>query len=425
MEKIKITPLQIFSLIVLFELGTGLVVNLGMEAGKDEWLAVLLGMVIGILLYAGYSMLYLWFPNMLPTEYDKLLLGKYLGTLAGISYMVFFLYKASRDLMDGGLLVIATTLRETPVFIVNMLMMITVAYTIHKGLEVLARTALILLTVMMMIGALNLLLIAFAHIVDINRLLPVLGGGIGPLLRAVSRTNYQFPFAEVIAFNMLLPFLNHPKRGVKAGYLALLFTGLILSLAVATTVAVLGADLAERSYFPMLIMVGKASISDFIQRPDIFVVMAFIIGIYFKICIYFFAAVIGISNIFNIPYQKLIYPLTLIILALTAFETRSYSEHLTKGGKMLYLVDPIFFIVLPLILLIAAVIRKFIFRSRPGAGTGTGGGFGTGAGDGIMGGAGTSAAGTAHTGTEGGSGAGYEVPRSGPGSGGGVGGGGS
>lgn len=425
MEKIKITPLQIFSLIVLFELGTGLVVNLGMEAGKDEWLAVLLGMVIGILLYAGYSMLYLWFPNMLPTEYDKLLLGKYLGTLAGISYMVFFLYKASRDLMDGGLLVIATTLRETPVFIVNMLMMITVAYTIHKGLEVLARTALILLTVMMMIGALSLLLIAFAHIVDINRLLPVLGGGTGPLLRAVSRTNYQFPFAEVIAFNMLLPFLNHPKKGVKVGYLALLFSGLILSLAVATTVAVLGADLAERSYFPMLIMVGKASISDFIQRPDIFVVMGFIIGIYFKICIYFFAAVIGISNIFNIPYQKLIYPLTLIILALTAFETRSYSEHLTKGGKMLHLVDPIFFIVLPLILLIAAVIRKFIFRSRPGAGTGTGGGFGTGAGYGTMGGAGTSVAGTAHTGTEGGSGAGYEVPRSGPGSGGGVGGGGS
>ncbi|GAA0136462.1 spore germination protein GerKB [Paenibacillus sp. YSY-4.3] len=429
MEKIKITPLQIFSLILLFELGTGLVVNLGMEAHKDEWLAVLLGMIIGILLYAGYSMLYLWFPNMLPTEYDKLLLGKYLGTLVGISYMVFFMYKASRDLMDGGLLVIATSLRETPVFIVNMLMMITVAYTVHKGLEVLARTALILLASMMLIGALSLLLIAFAHIVDINRLLPVLGDGIGPLLQSVTRTNYQFPFAEVVAFNMLLPFLNHPKKGVKAGYLALLSAGFILSLAVATTVAVLGVDLAERSYFPMLITVGKASISDFIQRPDIFVVMALIIGIYFKICIYFFAAVIGISNIFNIPYQKLIYPLTLIILALTAFETRSYSEHLLKGGKMLYSVDPIFFIVLPLILLIAAVIRKLIFRSRSGAGTGTGtgtgGGFGTGAGDGTLGGTGTSTVGTTYTGTEGGSGAGYEIPRGGSGSGGGVGGGGS
>ncbi|WP_019635508.1 GerAB/ArcD/ProY family transporter [Paenibacillus fonticola] len=422
MEKIRITPMQIFSLILLFELGTGLVVNLGMEAHKDEWLAVLLGMIIGLLLYAGYTMLYLWFPDMLPTAYYKLLLGKYLGTLLGIGYMVFFMYKASRDLMDGGLLVIATTLRETPVFIVNMLMMLTVAYTLHKGLEVLARTSLIFFAFMMVVGVLSLLLIAFAHIVDINRLLPVLGDGIGPVLQSVSRTNYQFPFAEVVAFTMLLPYLNHSKKGIKAGYLALLFSGLILSFGVATTIAVLGVDIAERSYFPMLITVGKASISDFIQRPDIFIVMTFIIGIYFKICIYFFAAVIGISNIFNIPYQKVVYPLTLIILTLTAGIGRSYSEFLLKGGKMLYLVDPIFFIVLPFILLIAAMIRKLVFRSR--SGPGTGGGFGTGTGDGGMGGAGTGTAGT-YTGAEGSSGPGCEIPGGGPGSGGGIGGGGS
>ncbi|WP_110930887.1 GerAB/ArcD/ProY family transporter [Paenibacillus bouchesdurhonensis] len=384
MEKIKITPLQVFALMLLFQLGTALVVNLGLEVHKDEWLAILLGLAIGLLLYAANSMLYLWFPKMLPTEYFKILLGKYLGTLLGIVYTVFFLNKASRDLLDGGLLVISSTLRETPLFIVNLLMMITVAYTLHKGLEVLARTALIFMVIIVVIGMLSLLLIGFANIIDINRLLPILGDGIGPLLQSVPRKNYQFPFAEAIAFNMLLPFLNDAKKGVRAGYLAIVFAGFILSLTVAMTISVLGVDIAERSLFPLLATIGKASISDFIQRPDIFVVMTLIIGVFFKISIYFYAALVGISNIFNIPYQKLIYPLTLIVLASTAWLTRSTSEHLMKGSKVLYLVDPIFYIVLPLVVLIAAMVYKLISRLRAGTGAASGaGGGGTASGGGT------------------------------------------
>lgn len=413
MEKIKITPLQIFALMLLFQLGTALVVNLGLEANKDEWLAILFGLVIGLLLYAAYALLYLLFPNMLPTEYFKLLLGKYLGTLLGIVYMVFFLNKATRDLMDGGLLVISSTLRETPLFIINLLMMITVAYTLHRGLEVLARSALIFMAIIIMIGMLSLLLIGFARIVDINRLLPVLGEGIGPLLHSVPRKNYQFPFAEAIAFNMLLPFLNDSKKGVKAGFWALLFAGLILSLTVATIISVLGVDIAERSMFPLLTTIGKASISDFIQRPDIFVVMTLIVGVFFKISIYFYAAVIGISNIFNIPHQKLIYPMTLIILVSTTMITRSYSEHLMKGSKMLYLVDPIFYIVLPFIILIAALLYKLISLLRGRAGTGGGASVGTSGGAGNTGGAGTGNSGAGGSGTgagaEAGSGTGCEI----------------
>ncbi|MNJ38888.1 Spore germination protein [compost metagenome] len=183
---------------------------------------------------------------------------------------------------------------------------------------------------------------------------------------------------------MLLPFLNDAKKGVRAGYLAIVFAGFILSLTVAMTISVLGVDIAERSLFPLLATIGKASISDFIQRPDIFVVMTLIIGVFFKISIYFYAALVGISNIFNIPHQKLIYPLTLIILASTAWLTRSTSEHLMKGSKVLYLVDPIFYIVLPLVVLIAAMVYKLITRLRAGTGAASGaGGGGTASGGGT------------------------------------------
>ncbi|AZK45826.1 GerAB/ArcD/ProY family transporter [Paenibacillus lentus] len=427
MEKIRISPLQFFSLVLLFELGTALVVNLGLEAKKDEWLAILIGLAIGLMLYAVYTRLYLWYPNMLPTAFFRILLGRYLGTLLGIAYMVFFLNKASRDLMDGGLLVGSFMLRETPLFIINLLMIITVAYTLHKGLEVLARTALIFMVIVIAIGILSLLLMGFAKIIDLNRLMPVMGNGIMPLLQAVPQKNYQFPFAEVIAFSMLLPFLNNPKKGVKAGYFALIFAGVILSLTVATIISVLGVELAERSMFPLLATIGKATISDFIQRPDIFVVMTLIVGVYFKMSIFSYAAVIGISDVFNIPYRKLIFPVALIILYTTTLLARSTSEYLVEGGKMLYLVDPLFYIVLPVIVLVAAIIHKLVSRSGgPGAGgggtIGAGAGLGTdsvamGTGAGAGSDRGSGAAGGASTGVKAGSGIGCEVTGVGAGAG--------
>ncbi|MNM93434.1 hypothetical protein D3C81_1058080 [compost metagenome] len=51
---------------------------------------------------------------MLPTSYSKVLLGKYFGTVVSILYVVFFMNKVSRDLLDGGLLIISSTLKETP-----------------------------------------------------------------------------------------------------------------------------------------------------------------------------------------------------------------------------------------------------------------------------------------------------------------------
>lgn len=58
MGNIKIGLLQFFTLTVLFELGTALVVNLGMESDKDAWISILLGNLIGLIVFAGYAYLY-------------------------------------------------------------------------------------------------------------------------------------------------------------------------------------------------------------------------------------------------------------------------------------------------------------------------------------------------------------------------------
>lgn len=69
MEKAKISASQLFILMVLFELGTSLLLPVAMEAKQDAWLAILLGMLSSLVLFVIYYKLYSYYPDLLPTEY--------------------------------------------------------------------------------------------------------------------------------------------------------------------------------------------------------------------------------------------------------------------------------------------------------------------------------------------------------------------
>ncbi|MES9764709.1 GerAB/ArcD/ProY family transporter, partial [Priestia megaterium] len=81
MEKAKISSSQLFVLMVLFELGTSLLLPVAMEAKQDAWLAILLGMLSSLVLFVIYHKLYSYYPDLLPTEYMQKILGKAIGSV--------------------------------------------------------------------------------------------------------------------------------------------------------------------------------------------------------------------------------------------------------------------------------------------------------------------------------------------------------
>ncbi|WP_433944424.1 GerAB/ArcD/ProY family transporter [Paenibacillus sp. SN-8-1] len=372
MEKNRITSFQFFSLMLLFQLGTSLVVNLGMRAGRDAWISILLGMGYGLLLFWIFAYLYRQFPGLLPTAYARKLFGKYVGWIIGLLYTVFFVYQTGRDLRDGGALVLSTALKQTPLIVANALMIMSVAYVIHKGIEVLARTAVIFAMVVILIGSFSTLLLLLSGIIEMERLFPILGNGIGPVLETFYRQSYAFPFSEIVCFAMILPYLGNAKTGVKAGYIAILVSGIVLSYTSVINVAVLGVDMVQRSPLPLMTTISKASISDFIQRNDILIVMTLIIDDFFKVAVYFYVALIGTADLFKIAYRKLIYPMALLVLLISLVVAKSLPEHLEEGAVILYRIDPLFFVVIPLLLCVAAWIYKLRTASRNKAASGKG-----------------------------------------------------
>ncbi|AIQ35361.1 spore gernimation protein [Paenibacillus sp. FSL R5-0345] len=363
---IKIGVLQIFSLTLLFELGTALVVNLGMEAGKDAWISIMIGDFIGVAVFAGYTFLYRKFPDLPLTAYVRKVLGRYLGSVIALGYIILFLNLAGRDLRDGSTMLVMATMHRTPLFIIAMLMVLSSAYVLHKGIEVLARTSMVFLTLVLMIGLFSSMMLMFSGSINLHFLQPVFENGFEPILASVVKQNYMFPFGEMVCFTMLMPYLDNAKKGPWIIATGIFVSGILLSLTMVLNISVLGSDIVKRSLLPLMPTISKISISDFVQRLDILVVMVLIIGVFFKMAVFFAAALIGISELFKIPYRRMVYPTALIILFSSMLDARSFTEHIDEGGKLLYTVYPFFMVLIPLILILVTALKSHFSAPRSG-----------------------------------------------------------
>lgn len=359
MEKAKINAFQLFVLIVLFEHGSALALGLGSDAKQDTWLAILIGMVGGLFLYFIYYHLYQYFPNLLFTSYTQKIVGPFFGKIIAFIYILYFLYTAARVLRDFGELLLTFAYPYTPLFIINTIMLLTVMYAVHKGIEVLVRTGEIIFAFLYILAISGFILVIASGLIDISKLKPILEEGFTNILKVAATQTIYFPFGEMIAFLMILPYLNTPSKAKTVGLIAICLTGINLALTSAVNISVLGVDLLTRSPFPLLSTIQKIQVANFLERLDVFFMLAVIIGGFFKISVFFYIGVIGIADIFKINnFKKLAYPIGLIILFSSMIIASNFSEHMQEGLHFV----PIFIhiplhVIIPIFLFIIAFIK--------------------------------------------------------------------
>lgn len=360
MEKAKISSYQLFVLILLFELGSALLVPTAIEAKQDAWLAILLAMVGGFFLFLIYHRLYQYFPDLPLTGYLQKVFGKVFGWMIAFCYVLYFAYIAARVLRDFGGMLITVAYPETPLFMTNALLMIIIIYTVRKGIEVLARAGEVFFILMNILSVTGFILIVVSGLIDLRNLRPVLEEGILPVLKSAFTQTLYFPFGEVIVFAMILPYLNKPKQAKITGLLALGLSGINLALVMAINISVLGVDLTSRSPFPLLSTIQTIRIAEFLERLDVYFMVAMIIGGFFKISVFFYAAVVGTAVLFNIKEpSRMSYPLGLVILFLSLTIASNYVEHIHEGIYVVPMILHIpFQIIIPVLLLLIAFIKN-------------------------------------------------------------------
>ncbi|AJY75116.1 GerAB/ArcD/ProY family transporter [Paenibacillus beijingensis] len=365
MEQAKISSFQLFCLILLFELGTAIIAPIGLDAHQDAWIAVLIGMLIGLPIYWMYVFLYNRYPGLLLTGYARTIFGPLFGWIAAFAYILFFIYGAARDLRDG-LELLMLSMDLTPMFLLGAMLMVIVVYALFTGVETFSRLGEIYTFFLVFAGLAAFFFLLFSNVLNTERILPVLEKGLMPVFTAVYGQTVMFPFGEMICFTMILPYLNDPKSGFKVGTSAILISGIIIALVVFLEIATLGIYTLERSTFPLLAMIQRIRVGEFIQRLDALAVTGLIINDFIKVTVFSYAALIGAADLFKQPKNRLVIPISVMTLVLSLLIARNVEQHFQQGRIALKNIFPVFALVIPLLLVITELIRSRLSAQKNG-----------------------------------------------------------
>ena len=138
----------------------------------------------------------------------------------------------------------------------------------------------------------------------------------------------SFPFGELVVFTVILASVNKLGKGKKVSLIAVLTTGIILSISTLLVIITVGVDAFRYSNFPMLSAARLVSIGHFIERIDVIVVFIMTLGVITKVSVYLYCALKGLEYIFRLPYRYFTVPISMLVSFFSILVTANYADHI-------------------------------------------------------------------------------------------------
>lgn len=348
---------ELFSLMMIFEIGTALLFCLGIAAKQDAWLAVLLAMTAAFFLIFVFILLFNK-TNMNLAQILEYAFGKYIGKILSLLYAFYFFYNAAKNTRDYTELSLNTITPKTPIYVFPLFMMLLVMYYLLFDISILGRVAKIILPIILIITLIQPLPVITKSDFSFTKLLPVMEGGILPVIKAAFPLILTFPFGELIAFTMVFTELKQKNKLLKYSILLVLLAGLLLSFNNIIIISALGIAEAERYNFPFYQVTTLISFGT-LKNFDTFFVIIMVLGIFFKITVFTYAGLKALQNTFELnDYKSMLIPVATIITGASFVIADSYPTYIIIGLKItpLYIHVPLQ-IILPVLTLIAVSIK--------------------------------------------------------------------
>ncbi|SIT72288.1 GerAB/ArcD/ProY family transporter [Edaphobacillus lindanitolerans] len=348
----RISAYQFGVLVFFFTTGTSILAVpaiLAEKAGQDAWLAAAAGTLAGLGIIFLYGLLARCFPRNSLFGAMEWILGRWIGKFIMALFILVMVNYASSLLYYSGAFLQTEMLPNTPMSMLNFLMLATILIGVFLGLETIARTAEVFILVYAVF--LFLLFIFLLPAIKIENIQPVFESGAGTIARA------SFPLLEVFALNtitMLVIYSASTDSEKQAGRSFLIGSAISAAVIILLTflcVSILGGDNTAKQQYPGYELAKKISVGNFIQRVESTISFLWLITLYFKASIYIYAAILGTARLFGQRnYRTFILPLGTIafLLSLTLYPSIiDFKEWRATTGMTLSIFSGVFVPLLP------------------------------------------------------------------------------
>lgn len=307
LEAGKISGWQLVAIMIMWRLQTVTVilpVVTSSGAGRDAWLASLIATIAAIPFGLAVVRLGLMHPGETIIQYSRKLLGKFFGTLIGLSYIVFFLFISASVARELGESYTTAIMPETPILVFIVVSLFLASMSARHGIEVIGRMSEIALIVTMI--ALTLTIVLPFNQMRLDNLLPTLEFGPRPLAGA-SLVAFSL-FGEVISVGMVLPYMNRPQAVARYVVSGIVISGAFLVLVTLTVVAIFGPT-TDSLLMPAFNQARMISVAEFLDRLEILPVAAWTLLTWLKMAFFLWIVILGLAQMAGLSdYRPLAYP---------------------------------------------------------------------------------------------------------------------
>ncbi|MEK3977495.1 endospore germination permease [Psychrobacillus sp. FSL K6-2836] len=360
MQNVKISSHQFLVLVILFTIGTGILVVpsiLAADSKQDAWIAAVLGTGIGLLIIWLFTKIGLWFPNQTFIQMNETLFGKWLGKAFSFFFIFLSLLFTIILLYYSGTFLTTHVLPNTPMAATNILMAFIMVMAVRLGIETIARSAEILIGIFFLLFI--ILVVFIAPEIEIINMQPVFEADIKSFAHG-TLSLVVISSINAVALLMVFPaFISQPKSAKKSFFIGNLIGGLVIIIITLFCILVLGHDLTARQMYPSYGLAKKINIGNFVNRIEVLMATLWIICLFFKMVLYFFASVFGLAQILNLKdYRPLTYPLGMIVVVLSLVVFSNVVEQQTFDSTISIYFSLLIGLLLPLLMVIVYSVRK-------------------------------------------------------------------
>ena len=311
-------------LIILFILGSTLLIGTGSEAKQNAWIAVIIAISLSTILLLMFSRILSLHPGKDLFDILQIAFGKLIGKIISIIMIWFAFHLGTLVMRNLSEFTNVIVFADTPVVVPMLFFVILLIWGLKEGIEVIGRWSefFVWIVVLIFVG----ISILSISLMDINRLKSILGNGMGPVLKG-TLASFSFPFAETVVFTMVFSNISHAKNYNKTFIMGLLIGGGFIVIVKLRNILVLGSETILRVYFPSTMAISLIHIGDSLERLEMGVTIILLICSFIKIIICLFAVCNGLSKVFGFDdYRFIATPVTLLMFSFSFIVYKSTME---------------------------------------------------------------------------------------------------